>query len=82
MTLQHRDVWLIEVKVKERRNIVTFQCCDVAKFPLFLHQNYKKHGIPNFGDIERRTDEERKTKQEQPDISKILVFLYFSSQNH
>ena len=59
VTLQRRDVWSAEVKVKEQPNIATF--------PRFLHHNYKKHRRPNFEDIEGRTDKERNTKQEQPE---------------
>ena len=61
VTLQRRNIWSTEVKVKEQLNIATFTP--------FLHQNYKKHGRPNFLSIERRTKEERNTKQEQPERS-------------
>ena len=40
VTLQRRDVWSTTVKVKEWPNAATFL--------RFLHQNYKKHGRPNF----------------------------------
>ena len=54
LTLQRRNVWLTEVKVKERLNVATF--------PRFLHQNYKKHWRPNFRGMEGHTDKERNTK--------------------
>ena len=72
VTLQRRDVWSKAVKVKERPN--------VAMFLQFLYQNYKITRDLIFGMIEGRTDEERKTKHEQPERSKRLVFFYFSSQ--
>ena len=43
---------------------VNVASCDVAMFPRFLLQNYKKHGRTNFGFYRRTYGRERKTKQE------------------
>ena len=78
-TCQCRDVWSTEVKVKERHNVPTLNAT-LRRFHNFYIRIITSTGDPIFEIIDRRTDEEPKTKQEQPERSKRLVFLYFSSQ--
>ena len=76
---QRCDVWSTEVKVKERPNVATLNAT-LRRFHNSYIRIITSMGDPIFEIIERRTDEEPKTKQEQPERSKRVVFLYFSSQ--
>ena len=69
VTSQHRDVWSTEEKVKERPNVATFQ-----RSRDFCFKIIKSTGYLIFWIIDGRTDEERRAKQQQPEISKRLCF--------
>ena len=57
-------------KWKPNSNVVTLQRCDFWSTAVKVKERTRTYG------------QERKTKQEQPERSKRLVFLYFFSQNH
>ena len=65
------------VAMSQRRDVPTSQRSRDSYIKII-----KRMGDLIFEIIEGRTDEVRETKQEQPERSKRLVFLYFSSQNH
>ena len=86
MTLQCRDVLSTAIKVKERlnRHVPTSRGCNVATFPRFLHQNYKKHGRPNFRylskDVQTRRENEAGATQEI-EKTHVLLFLFSKTIN-